>query len=842
MADNSEIIVGGGQAIRPDQATIDELVEKLRQKLVARGMDPNRIQQLTDKYRNYLPSWLTLTHKYITLYPLPTGNADYNRDYATIYTDEPVFEEVNWSAVDYPEERPDEYRFSRRLSNMYHYTDDPNYKFPDVDTTIEEEELKWTFNEETGEYEQVPRTMVYKADAAGIIDRYDQSTSFRLATFNHNDDIRKIFFLEIVWGYSGWEWHDYDLVIGTDPDTEEPIVETLKGGNLYKIKEIETVPHIIDGFRLYHINDFLNSQNKVTTIEEFDVSNLKAINRAFKRLTRKYGLNTITPLLLKVYEFPEVVEANDAFCNNKISVVGNNAILLPKLVNVDGLYKWGEYTGDFDENTNLKFQLDNLESFTNGFNFAYFSQPVFNLNSVLVGNSLKKVNNLTGLLELALFYNGEEKTGYDKPVTTITVDLSGSSLSSSDDFNLSRLTYWSGTRATFGSGAALPLDDRYFIFNITLKGNTDLSYAFGRIMYNGRGDSIGQIIPGQYYMHSGPNQIEVNFNNTEQLIRSLDYAFTENTFIEQPPIIEWINNYTTENYIYNGCVFNDGITYDFSPNHILNPSQGQFNNCTIDTTKTINFDNVDALKRVRFQNIKFKNGNAISFPFNGDLCNFQDYQYNDDPTNLYRFINFSGSMFTGLKANQTIYATDSSAASMFSGCTNIDFDGDNITIKISTSNTNKTWTIFNNCSSMTRTPKLEAPNIVMNGNLRDNVRDMFLGCANLEYIDAEQFGGTIQVAIPYNVILSDCPNLVYLKMGNVGGFNLTGCNNLDITELNNTLLRQTKLGTVPPSSVPDREKNMGLIIQRHIWEALPSTTQAYCRGLGTNCIGIVEDN
>lgn len=842
MADNNEIIVGGGQAVKPDQATIDALVEKLKEKLMARKMIQERIDQLLAKYREYLPKWLTLTHKYITLYPRPTGNADYNRDYATIYTDEPVFEEVNWSAVDYPEERPDEYRFSRRLSNMYHYADDPvDYKFPDVDTSIEEEELHWTFNEETGEYEQVPRTMVYKADAAGIIDRYDQSTSFRLATYNHNDDIRTIFFLEIVWGYSGWEWHDYERVIGTDPETEEPITEILKGGNLYKLKEITTVPHIIDGHRLYHINDFLNSQDKVTIVEEFDTSHLIAINRAFKRLDLKHNLNTITPLLLKVYQFPNVEEANDVFFNNKISVIDNHAIEFPLLKNVDGFYQRGEFV---DGTT---FKLNNLESFTDGFFWTNFSQTDFNLGDILVGDSLKKVSNLSGLLHWAMFYNGREDNDYNKPVNTFTIDLSGSSLPASTEFNLSNLAYESGTNYSYPNNTGYGgLTDRYFIFNLTLKGLTDLSSAFRKIMQHGYYGSptIKGISYNGRVQYTGPTNIEVNFNNTESLIRNLDYAFAENIFSEQPPITHWINNYTTENYIYQGCQLNDGITYNFSPNLILNPSEGQFNDCYIDPTKTIVFTNVDALQKVRFQNINFGTESTVvdgetvttdigrPFPYSGVIHN-DNYQYNEDPTDKHRFVSFSGSKFTSLTSNQNIYCDIESSRRTFTGCSLIDFTNSGIKLYLkgvtSSIRIGDPFDTFKNCTSMVTTPELHG-SIYTSTNQGEVPKSMFYNCPNLERIDAADFELTNWTV--YAITLDTSPNLKYLNMGNViGGFNLRGCyrfleDNEALDMLAATLNRQTALSKRDASNTigDDRSEHQseGLWIQRAVWTALQS--------------------
>ena len=750
-----------------------------------------------------------IKHKYISLFDT---EAEFNAAY-------PSFEEVNWSDVAYPQERPDNYRVSRRLSNMYHKNTPPDYKFDDINDFVVEGDV------------------TYYADGAYI------------GTFNEDDyingNIRKTFFLEIVWGYSGWEWHDYVRVIGTDPETGDDITETLKGGNLYKIKEIETVPHIIDGYRLYHVNDFLNSQDKVTVVEEFDTSNLVAVNRAFKRLELKHGLNTITPLLLKVYRFPNVEEANDVFYNNKISVINNNSIEFPLLENVDGFYQRGEF---IDGTT---FKLNSLESFTDGFFWTNFSQTDFNLNDILVGNSLKRVNDLSGLLQWAMFYNGKGLNGYDKPVNVITIDLSGSELSSSDSFNLSNLAYYSGTAYRISNGYYPNLTDRYFIFNLTFKGKTNLNSAFRKIM-NGTPDYDsalrGVTIKGNYYSmvcYNGPSNIVVNFNNTESLIDNLDYAFGENTFIEQPPVIQWINNTCSENYIYYKCKLNDGIVYDFSPNHILNPSEGQFNDCYIDPTKTIRFDNVDALKKVRFQNITFGTETVtidgqqvtrnigIPFPFNSPLCNFQDYQYNDDPTDLYRYINFSGSMFTELQSNQTIYVTGKSASSMFSGCRRIDFAGDNITIEISpTYSTGQsynatTWTMFKNCSDMTKTPKLKAQNLGFRGTRNgDNLTDMFTGCTSLTEIDASQMYGPISgygavAGCPNMINLTDCKNLEILDFGDIhGGFNLKGLYNLDAAALGVTLERQTHIGW-------SDNANSGLWIQESVYNRLPTSTKNY---------------
>ena len=129
-----------------------------------------------------------ITHKYITLFDDEGG---YNTSY-------PNFEEVNWSDIDYPEERPEGYRLSRRLSNMYHKDNPPQYKFDDINDIVIE-------GDTTIEEPYTPDNTLFGiiAEAQNKIYHPD---SFKIATYNSLDDIRKTFFLEIVWGYYGWEW------------------------------------------------------------------------------------------------------------------------------------------------------------------------------------------------------------------------------------------------------------------------------------------------------------------------------------------------------------------------------------------------------------------------------------------------------------------------------------------------------------------------------------------------------------------------------------------------------------------------------------------------------------
>ena len=79
------------------------------------------------------------------------------------------------------------------------------------------------------------------------------------------DDIRLDAGLEIIWGYFGWQWTDFELN-----------GETLKGGNFVQSRVMNTVKYIADSNRLQHINDFLKYVPNVKKIEEFDISTIKS--------------------------------------------------------------------------------------------------------------------------------------------------------------------------------------------------------------------------------------------------------------------------------------------------------------------------------------------------------------------------------------------------------------------------------------------------------------------------------------------------------------------------------------------------------------------------------------
>ena len=96
---------------------------------------------------------------------------------------------------------------------------------------------------------------VDKNSLAGDSNKEEYQYSVR--TTNNDNEKKGIYYnietphywagLEIIWGYFGWEYVDYEYN-----------GQKLKGGNLFKKIECTTVKTIPDGLKLQHINNFQN--------------------------------------------------------------------------------------------------------------------------------------------------------------------------------------------------------------------------------------------------------------------------------------------------------------------------------------------------------------------------------------------------------------------------------------------------------------------------------------------------------------------------------------------------------------------------------------------------------
>ena len=713
-----------------------------------------------------------IIQKYITVFP---DEDSYDEAY-------PNFEEVNLSDVDYPEATPDAYRLSRRLSNMYHKNNPPKYMFDNINDTVTEGDK------------------TYHADAK-------HEAKYRAADFD-DGHIRNTYFLEIVWGYSGWEWKDYERIIGTDEETGEDITEVLKGGNLYKIKAIKTVPTIIDGKRLQHINDFLNSQNEVIKVSSFNTDNLIAINRAFKRVIQKNGYDAILECTLNLYNFPKVVEADHAFFNNKIIVVENNPINMPLLEEVDYLYSQGAYTNG------LKFRMDNLKKMTNMFRSSYFKQSTINFNDILIGNTLKNINDFNGFLFMSSFYQEA-----DEVETTISLDLTGSNVSQETIINLSKFASLVGTN---DHNQNTGFTDRKLVINLDFNNLVDLSYGIAGAL---NADKLGPYkllydnsTTSGWYRNGAFKNIEFNINNKNNLVRSVKYFGAANTYNTIVPFTSRLNDNCLDDFIYYNAIFNIPVTYDFSPSTIINYSNGQFRGASL--VNGFTFSHIDSLKSLDFRSARFPD-NTI-FPY---VLNNASYTYNEDGSRHQNFsfanTNLKGFVvqdfylkFGDRNDNSTVYDGNTShywydlCNSAFSGMSNVDFTENHKLYIKSVNSTNYNYnkgdmtfdlTLFNGCFAMTETPDiyftLDATDKVSNA-IYFNMASMFTGCNNLVKVNMEHFeiigtidGSRLGTAIE---LVFTSPVLTHLKIGNINKGLRIYSEVLDIPTLAASLRRQTR--------------------------------------------------
>lgn len=773
-----------------------------------------------------------IKHKYISLFDT---EAEFNAAY-------PNFEEVNWSDVAYPQERPDNYRVSRRLSNMYHKNTPPDYKFDDINDFVVEGDV------------------TYYADGAYI------------GTFNEDDytngNIRKTFFLEIVWGYSGWEWHDYERVIGTDPETEEPITETLTGGNLYKIKNIQTVPHIIDGHRLQHINDFLFSQYNVTKIEGFNTSNLVAANRAFKRGTNddtnypKRHLNQAVEChFVDGYNIDgtfahhpigyadpvtgeslleNLVEADGLFYNNRIYMYEGDStntipFVIPNITSIDKLYAYGFYT------EGLKFKFDKLEKLTNAFMGACFYDSVLNLNEIFVGETLKKITDFNHMLYLASLVGYSEDSDHTMHVS---LDLTDSTVDSDTVIDLSSFIEFAGTEEQGLSYS--PVANSVIDVNLNFNNKVNLDSAFRYLIGNKpRNWKMGDD-QRTFHLTGSFAKMALNFNNKENYIDTIKYGLANNTFIEAIPVTQVPNNDCDDSYIYQGCIFNAPISYNFLNGSIASPrvqGYGQFNDCTINDSYT--FSNIQGLDRVEICGIKFGDNvpaaNRI-FPYT--------VQNQSDTT--YRYFDITNSKFIGTLPTQNIYIDSEKLRNSedrygigtgninpFARCSELT-DLSNIHLYFSEINpdSNIQYSFdFSGCTNLIKTPYIHF------NYLKTGFTYFGINCRNLHNLTTVNFENLtfngIHDAINSNVNFKDCEDLVYLKIGTADAIHkcymsldVRGCFSLDTDTLGQTIHSmdrgEIKIMKSIWSNLNEGDLDTGLYVQ-------------YCR---TNNIGVnvIEDS
>ena len=783
-----------------------------------------------------------IVHKYISLFD---NEEAYNAAFSN-------FEEVNWSAIKPSvgaEETPDKYRASRRLSNMYRKNNPPTYKFDDINDFVLGNKQIVEIQDDGTKKIVIKETNIY-ADGAYIAKHNANGNIINDFT---PDVIRKVFFLEIVWGVFGWEWHDYERVIGTDPDTEEPITETLKGGNLYKIKNIQTVPHIIDGHRLQHINDFLFSQYNITKVEGFNTSNIVAANRAFKRGTnddttypKRYSSQILECHLVDAYDgdtlldhyfgygdtLNKLVEADMLFYNNKIYVgEGTDNTLpinIPNIKNVDKFYSYGVLTD------NLKFKMESLEELTDCFKLAIIPRATVNLNDIFVDNTLNNIKNFSGFLGGASI-TGYTESGSDK-ITTIQLDLTNSSVDSNETIDLSHFAEWIGP-SEYGERKAGIIQNTVLNILLNFNNKVNLSEGFANINRN-KGNYPNYLSRAIY--NNGFEKIHVDFNSKESYIISLKSAFANNTFIENLPVQQVPNNACDDSHIYQSCIFNAPVSYNFLNGSIVSPraqGYGQFNDCTINDSYT--FSNIQGLDRVEFCGIKFGENVPIA-----DRTFLYIVQNQSDTT--YRYFDMTNSKFVGTLPTQNIYIDSEKLRNSddrygigtrninpFARCSELT-DLSNIHLYFSEinpdSNTQYSFD-FSGCTNLIKTPYIHF------NYLKTGYTFFGIDCHNLHNLTTVNFENLTfngsHENINSNVNFKDCEDLVYLKIGTADttrkcymSLDIRGCFNLDTATLGQTIHSMDK-GEIKImqsiwSNLNEGDLDTGLYVQ-------------YCR---TNNIGV----
>lgn len=746
----------------------------------------------------------------------------------------PNFEEVNWSCIK-NQESPDHYRLSRRLSNMYNKDNPPMYKFNDINDVVIKDDKN-----------------IYP-DASMIV------------SYNDEDNIKKTFFLEIVWGYSGWEWNTYELVTGEDPDTGENIVEILTGGNHYKVKEITKVPHIIDGDRLQHINDFLLSQDKVTSIEGFDTSNIKAANRAFKRgtpalvkhqnsilgchLTDFYDENNnlLSPYFGSGNTLSNLVEADELFYNNKIYVNDNNLspINIPNITHIDKLYYFGAYT------SGLQFKMNKLTKLTNTFKLAYFTQPIINLNNIFIEDTLKKVDDFSGMLELACL-SGEVNENKN---TTILLDLSDSQVNGL--INLSNFINYAGpfemesSKANIEPNSILNID-----INFKDTNTINLYNAFNSILRRKNITDYERYPHGQYISNGGFSDLNINFHGKESCIRNLEQSFANNTFPGSNPIKSLPHKDCNDQYIYRNSIFGGPVTYNFSSNNNTSRSQyGQFNGCIFNDTYS--FSNIDILDRVEFCNIQI-NSNNKAFT---NIVHNNNYHSGD---NLYKIVDFAGSQFSSI-VDQNIYidtmefrTIENKAFSNiqhrvnpFYNCPNLtDLSGVHLYYKdavtevdsINGQQQQRQYIFdFSGCTNLTKTPEIHFTLNYLGGNGTNYVQFKFDNLSNLTDVNLTNYTSGVNTGTTVkNFSFKNCFSIVNIRIGNgansyKGNIDLSGCyyhDGLNLNTLKDTLLnRYPKVGNAVGGNTT---------IMESLWNHLDNETKEACNNSGN--VTIVVDS
>lgn len=483
--------------------------------------------------------------------------------YITLFNDEESYNaakddfiEVNWSAVKdevHPEEVETEYQPSTR----------PTHGFEPVD---------------------------------GETVKPDSAVRMKYYTFDH---ILKTFFLEIIWGYSGWEWKDYDYN-GT----------ILKGGNLYKVKEITEVPSIPDGYRLQHINNFLNSQDKVTHVGTFDATNIISMLNAFSVGVKDQAF------LLDTYNFPNVEAIDGAFTGLPLTIVDDHVLYLGKVTDAGTAFN-NLRIGSYDTSV-IKIEMPLLQTAENLLKGAYINSNIteLDLNNIFIGDTLNNTANFKG------FLSSNGYTSYPSFVT-VKLDLTETNIPSSQVIDLSNFCTTSSIKT------------------LDLKVNNPVNLSY--VLSCGSGYQVYRVL---------------DIHGNENLITDISHGFTRTIWDSSLPFpySTPINETVEDSFEFEGCRFDQSISYDFSPNHTLKLPYGHFDGAAFYGGSDV-FYNMEYLNEIVFRpsrgftylpNTLWSPNITYQRPSGASSSEYVDYT-------RFKHIQIGGSIST--IAPQTIYAT-----------------------------------------------------------------------------------------------------------------------------------------------------------------------------------------
>lgn len=578
-----------------------------------------------------------------------------------------------------------------------------------------------------------------------------------------SDELKKKFALEITWGYYGFEWVDYEYN-----------GEILKGGNLYTIKEITKVPTIADGYRLQHINNFLNTQTKVTEIERFDTSNIISAAKSFYK---GYVDNT-TPIAIHINNWPSLENATEMFYGVDSIIYDENIINMPNVKIIDGMFAAQQYRNSINyyikyfKNDNIKYKLGNSVISANNL-FAGNILKVYERNTINVLDEYFKDYNFINCLDFSYLLSGSllqvSRDSVDE--CNIIIDLKD---------------------GEFNENKVISLDSA--LYRLDIKNRNLLPIIIIDFIYN------NNIIIKDLMMSS-----DLSFINDGDLIRFSDinkikdctnafYGITFNYFI---PIDRIIPNCIMTK-VYNIARINFAGEFDYAPNdeyYTKDDIIGQdiFYSATIN--KDFIFKNVDRLYHCFFNDIEF----SEPIVFNYDLIN-NNISY-DSP----RYVTFANSNIAGIKDQELsiTYKVGNysdkkdplflTTCKMFEGCAYIDFTNSNFTLNLDIATSYGGFfelTMFKGCSSMKTTP-------ILKGKLQDDyaIKDIFKDCTSLEEIRGEELElYEDSTNMDYGINLSTSPNLKYIRLKGIGKcLNLQNCTMLDKDVLYNTFMNNTKI-------------------------------------------------